>query len=286
MKHPGAFSTTTGCLVALLVTPHLSTAYGPTPGLQWDPETISPCVMWHDNAGDSTCTEVRDYWDISPALFSRWNPSVGLDCTPWGNQSYCVVPEERLIMDPRPSVFPPTSTVASFSSSATSTSIPAPTSTAWEALGCYVDEDEAQPVLERRISSQGGGAALTIAKCQVSCYRESLMYAGVKAGDECWCGSSVGGELAGDETECNLPCSGDGDEVCGGEDRLDVFVAALLEDENEGSDEGNDENGDDSNDDGNDDGDEDGEGSSTSGEALEEESSTSGASRYRPLFLF
>jgi len=42
-------------------------------------DTISTCTEWYDNSGDYSCTKVRDVLGISPANFTRWNPSVTLD---------------------------------------------------------------------------------------------------------------------------------------------------------------------------------------------------------------
>jgi hypothetical protein len=42
-------------------------------------DTISTCTGWYDNSGDYSCVEVRDILGISPANFTRWNPSITLD---------------------------------------------------------------------------------------------------------------------------------------------------------------------------------------------------------------
>lgn len=106
------------------------------------------------------------------------------------------------------------------------------------------------------MSKEGGDASLTISKCQNACYLAQLEFAGVKGGNECWCSSFVGGELASNKTECNMPCSGDKAKNCGGKDRINVFTPG-SDDEGEVDDEG---------------------------KAIKTESSTSGAMKYRALF--
>lgn len=180
--------------------------------------------MWEDNADDLICTEVRKYWNITAAELSLWNPSVGADCKPWGYQSYCVVPEIRL--PATTSTVKPTTSTTRVATSTSTTLDPSPT--AWVDLGCYVDANTTRPVLEKRISSATGDAALTIAKCKDACYKASLLFAGLKAGNQCWCSSFVAGELALNATECGTPCTGNATEKCGGKDRISVFEPVGL----------------------------------------------------------
>ncbi|KAG7284435.1 hypothetical protein NEMBOFW57_010808 [Staphylotrichum longicolle] len=64
---------------------------GDQPAMQWDLNTIGTCSCWYDNYEGLTCKEVRDWkFAISPADFSRWNPSITLDCGNWQALSYCV----------------------------------------------------------------------------------------------------------------------------------------------------------------------------------------------------
>jgi hypothetical protein len=297
MKHSGSFSATTACLVALLTAPRLSSA-GSEPLLQWDPETTLPCVMWEDNTGDLVCEEVRDYWTLTPEEFSRWNPSVGLDCKPWRIQSYCVVPQERIDNDPRPNPLTETTmTTATATSEAatstTSTSSLAPSPTAWNLRGCYPDEDKDLPVLEEQVSV---GDDLTISKCQDSCYRASFEFAGVKEGNECWCSSFIGGESTRNESDCNIPCTGDEDEICGGKDRLSVFEPVEADedeedtndganDQDEDQEEDNDQDENESNQPEDNEDDDHVQASTTSGAVSAAETADSGASRFGILFF-
>ncbi|KAL3486995.1 WSC domain-containing protein [Aspergillus germanicus] len=235
---------TTLLSLTAFATLHLSTA-SPTPGLYADPNTIASCVEWYDNTEGLTCKELRDYFTIIPEQFTEWNPSVSLDCKPWNEwQSYCIVTQERLD-DTASSLSASLSASATITSTATSTSSTttlAPSPTAWTELGCYFDDPSHLPLLESRVSA--ADESLTVGKCQDACYRAAYQFAGVKGGNECWCSPYVGGEWAEDQDDCNLPCTGDEGEVCGGEETVVVFEAEYDDDlELDGEDEDEDDTG-------------------------------------------
>lgn len=56
--------------------------------------------------------------------------------------------------------------------------------------------------------------------CTVKCDSEGYKYAALQDGHECWCGNELNnGSTAGvrtDVAQCNMPCSGDSDTMCGG----------------------------------------------------------------------
>ncbi|KAI0400701.1 hypothetical protein F4802DRAFT_583692 [Xylaria palmicola] len=192
-------------------------AAGTHPKLQFDPDTISTCVEWFDESDTESCEYVRNLFGISPELFHTWNPSVGLDCTPWLDQSYRILDQDRLS-----SFLATHTTTHATTTTTTTTHVPSPT--AWQQLGCYVDDDASSSVLETQVSS--ADSALTIAECETACWQasnETVLYAGVKEGNQCWCGSFVAGQGNWGEAECNTPCTGDKSAVCGGKDRLAVF---------------------------------------------------------------
>ncbi|KAG7283978.1 hypothetical protein NEMBOFW57_010336 [Staphylotrichum longicolle] len=195
------------------------------PLLQWDPATAKDCVDWYDNADQGrSCEEVRNLFSITPEQFHEWNPSVGLDCTPWHDwQSYCIVTQRRLETDPPPA--PTTSTTRVTTKTTTSSSSTLrPSPTAWAERGCYV-EDPKLPLLEHNTSGTGGDASLTVGKCKNSCYLAAYPFAGVQEGNQCWCGTYVGGEWAWNQSDCNIPCAGDKTAFCGGKGRLNIFQA-------------------------------------------------------------
>ncbi|KAH5773095.1 hypothetical protein HBI88_117870 [Parastagonospora nodorum] len=191
------------------------------PLLQWDPDTVKDCVEWYNNADGESCEYVRNYFTITPEQFHEWNPSVSLDCTPWGWQSYCIVTQRRLdsLTTTTISSTPTTTTTTS----ATSASSLAPSPTAWEPLGCYAQNPE-RSILEQNMSPNGD-ASLSISACKNSCYLQAFTFAGTQEGNQCWCSNYVAGEWAKNSSDCNLPCSGNKAEVCGGKQVVNVFEA-------------------------------------------------------------
>ncbi|KAK4118865.1 hypothetical protein N657DRAFT_650837 [Parathielavia appendiculata] len=199
-------------------------AAGPHPLLQWDPATAKDCAGWYDNVQEMPCEEVRNLFSITPEQLHEWNPSVGLDCTPWNYQSYCIFTLKRLETDPPPAVSASTTAVATTATGGGSSSTLAPSPTAWAARGCYV-EDARLPLLDENVSGPGGDATLTIGKCKDSCYHRAYPFAGVQEGNQCWCGTYVGGEWARNQSDCSIPCSGDKTTFCGGNGLLNIFQA-------------------------------------------------------------
>lgn len=195
-------------------------AASPYPELQWDPATISTCIEWFNNGGSDTCESIRSLFKISAEDFHAWNPSVGLDCKPWNYQSYCIFTKERLASLTSTRTTAPATTTTTKTTSTTH----APSPTAWNALGCYTDDDASFPVLEKQVRS--ADSDLTIGECEDACWKVSnrtVLYAGVKQGNQCWCGSFVGGQTARNQSDCNIPCTGNKAVICGGKDRIGVF---------------------------------------------------------------
>ncbi|KAH7309534.1 WSC domain-containing protein [Stachybotrys elegans] len=179
------------------------------------PDTIKTCSFWYDNWDGMSCQVVRDYLFAIPAeTFTRWNPSISLDCQGWEDwYSYCVEVKNEPLPQPSKS-----------SSSTTSTPTPTPTPVVkkWESLGCYIDDQ----TLSHR-STREGGNSLTVDKCEAACWEDGFQYAGVKSGTQCWCGSFVGGDWAQNQADCNIPCPGNKSQMCGGNKLLLVFEAII-----------------------------------------------------------
>ncbi|KAF2677517.1 WSC domain protein [Lentithecium fluviatile CBS 122367] len=206
----------TSILLFLVALAHQATSTG-VPELQWDPDTVKDCVEWYNNTDNESCESVRKLFGITPEEFHSWNPSLGLDCKPWRWQSYCIVTQEKL--DKTKPTTTPTTTSAT---PTTSTSSLGPSPTAWTALGCYTENSKV-PLLEKNMSPTGGDPALTIPKCKNSCYRRAYRFAGVQQGNQCWCGTYVGGEWSKNQTDCNTPCTGDKNTFCGGKGFENIF---------------------------------------------------------------
>jgi glucan 1,3-beta-glucosidase len=124
----------------------------------------------------------------------------------------------------------------------TSLDPPAP---GWKFKGCFTDS-----VSARTLSVQASvPGAMTVKLCQAACKRLGYVYAGVEYAVEC-CNSpsslslKIGGTLKkvtnsfpgcdnllqhgggpalDGSSGCNMPCSGNSSEVCGGGNRLDLY---------------------------------------------------------------
>ncbi|KAH7625229.1 hypothetical protein B0T09DRAFT_394088 [Sordaria sp. MPI-SDFR-AT-0083] len=135
-------------------------------------------------------------------------------------------------------------TTATATATATTTSRPAPSPAAWKDLGCFVENPYAPYVLAQNMNPNpnptaadaraGGDANLTIRKCKDTCYRNSYSYAGVEQGNQCWCsdylndvevGRRFGASLAQNQSDCNVPCSGEPTAFCGGKGFVNAFMA-------------------------------------------------------------
>ena len=202
---------------------HKATAYTTSgyPKLAWDLDTVADCLQWYNNAYGETCQSVLDKWGISIEDFTLWNPSVDANCEPWEYQSYCLISETRYN-----ETVPETTTSEEPTTTATPTSTAptlGPSPTSWIEMGCYVEDPEL-PLLDINYNPNGD-ASLTIPKCKQTCYRRFYEFAGVQNGNECWCGTYVGGVWAANQTDCNSPCTGNPDTFCGGPGLLNIFRA-------------------------------------------------------------
>lgn len=92
-------------------------------------------------------------------------------------------------------------------------------SSEWYSLGCAVDS--ASRLLDGY--SKKGETALTIDGCLSLCEDEGYAFAGAEYGAECYCGNSVPTTITYSDTACNMPCSGDATETCGGGWALDLY---------------------------------------------------------------
>ena len=144
--------------------------------------------------------------------------------------SYCVSTSDR---EPPPDTSTTTTPVPTTTTTTTASSSHVPSPTSWKPRGCYPDDDPKYPVLEHMVSEEGGDSSLDIASCEDACWEASVngtvLYASVKAGNQCWCSSFIGGESASDQDKCDVPCSGNKEEICGGEDHINVFEPITTE---------------------------------------------------------
>ncbi|PQK16330.1 hypothetical protein BB8028_0006g06500 [Beauveria bassiana] len=180
------------------------------PFLSYDVHTIKDCSFWYDNYGTRTCESIRETWSISPETFSRWNPSISLDCKGWSRHSYCVGVIAELACSS-------STTTSTSTSTATSTSTPPPI---WTDRGCYADAS--YHPLQTQLPAPAG-RDMTRAKCESKCWNEGYQYVGFKAGTECWCGHYIDGSHTPFQSDCGSPCAGNSSESCGGDKVYNVL---------------------------------------------------------------
>jgi len=91
-------------------------------------------------------------------------------------------------------------------------------------LGCFKDQGDPGGRkgrdLDGHVFSSG---ALTVQMCRSTCAEKGFAYAGVQYGSYCFCGNSYGNN--GAATNCNMACSGDHGQTCGGRWANDVYTA-------------------------------------------------------------
>ncbi|KAK0613699.1 hypothetical protein B0T14DRAFT_283709 [Immersiella caudata] len=115
---------------------------------------------------------------------------------------------------------PTTSTITPSSTNTISSTV-TPRPPTWTAIGCY-DQDALPMILERTPQDVFMSIGMCTSRCSVA---GNFAFAGLQGGIRCWCGNSVGSELAKNQEDCNVRCPGFPSDNCGGKDVLNVFKA-------------------------------------------------------------
>lgn len=98
----------------------------------------------------------------------------------------------------------------------------------YQPLGCYSEGTNGRSLAWRQ--NQLSTTNLTVDECLFACKDGGYSFAGVEYGQECYCGVVLGnGTLPVDSSRCNLKCTGDSSEICGGRSTLNLYVAQDLE---------------------------------------------------------
>ena len=89
----------------------------------------------------------------------------------------------------------------------------------WMYKGCYTDNVKALRW------QQPNNPNLTVQSCISLCYQLGYSIAGLEFQNQCFCGNAIynGNHLASSESDCNLPCTGNATEVCGGDNRISIY---------------------------------------------------------------
>ncbi|KAL7419434.1 hypothetical protein Q5752_006272 [Cryptotrichosporon argae] len=112
-----------------------------------------------------------------------------------------------------------TSSTTASAASATATYTDADDASEWYSLGCAVDSDDR--ILTGYVEI--GIDDLTIDSCLTLCEEQGFTFAGVEYADQCYCGNSVPSTITYKDGGCDMPCSGDSTELCGGGYILDLY---------------------------------------------------------------
>lgn len=101
---------------------------------------------------------------------------------------------------------------------------------AYLSLACYSDSISNRTLGNRR-DVTGGQQGMTTELCQAACWVGNYLLAGVEFGHECWCDNHNTNQIdlfAVPDSECNMSCSGNASEICGGNNRINIyrFIAA------------------------------------------------------------
>ena len=92
----------------------------------------------------------------------------------------------------------------------------------WSYLACYSDDPSNRALTGPSYCDDTG---LAQEKCIEFCDSKGYSLAGVEFGSECYCGYSLSSSAATQaESDCSMTCTGNGDEVCGAGNRLNVFT--------------------------------------------------------------
>ncbi|KPI43064.1 putative fungistatic metabolite [Cyphellophora attinorum] len=94
----------------------------------------------------------------------------------------------------------------------------------WTSKGCWQDS-VSNRVLGYRANTQGG---LSIQQCTTACYNAGDQIAGAEYAGECWCGASLNGGRPGLDSQCDMVCSGNSSEYCGGSNALNLYQLSAV----------------------------------------------------------
>ncbi len=93
--------------------------------------------------------------------------------------------------------------------------------------GCFVDDANRDLQGSVYISND-----MTVELCAQTCNQQGFAVAGLQFATQCFCGSSFGAYGQASESDCNVPCAGNGDQMCGGGWRNNIykFVQQCIDD--------------------------------------------------------
>lgn len=103
----------------------------------------------------------------------------------------------------------------------------------WRYLTCALDGNG---LPTRTLTGPGlAGSDITVDKCVAFCKERGYRYAGVEYAGECYCGDSVDSDRfpadgLGHLAPCNMACTGDSEQICGGYGQIGIYENCTLVD--------------------------------------------------------
>jgi len=99
---------------------------------------------------------------------------------------------------------------------------------AWNLSGCFSDSNDAR-TLTVQVSVTGGQYNNSVGSCVPACEAAGYSIAGVEFAQQCWCDNKINNQAKTiDENSCDLPCSGNSFEYCGGANSLLIYSATKV----------------------------------------------------------
>ncbi|KAL7940247.1 hypothetical protein V8C42DRAFT_338118 [Trichoderma barbatum] len=124
-----------------------------------------------------------------------------------------------------------TTATASTSSLSSSSSISSPTVVPSVGLyvntGCFSDSITARVLSEKSVTDLSP-TGMTVEKCIALAQQGSYTYAGVEYGGECHMGNTLHTAVAVPQQDCRKPCAGNGTELCGDGNRIQIYQKRLY----------------------------------------------------------
>ncbi|KAL2802194.1 hypothetical protein BJX63DRAFT_441347 [Aspergillus granulosus] len=123
------------------------------------------------------------------------------------------------------------STSTSSSTTTTTSASSAPTQPArvgtFSLIGCYSDQVDPRVLVA---DSSEDSTGMTVEACVSLAKAGSWRYAGVEYSSQCFVGNQLHGGTLFASSDCNMPCSGNPGETCGGGNRIQIYSDATWED--------------------------------------------------------
>ncbi|KAF8961438.1 WSC domain-containing protein [Flammula alnicola] len=90
----------------------------------------------------------------------------------------------------------------------------------WVSLGCYTDSTASRTL---KTASYTDVNNMTIESCLAFCTPNGYQFAGVEYSRECYCDNVIESPGAPTTDGCNMPCTGNAAEICGGANAINIF---------------------------------------------------------------